>query len=195
MAATEPGERPPAGDSSEPGAGGETRPAAREGTRQLDRAPGERYAGSGAAATGAQVGPARRQGVLLRAAGKAGVAGLVGMLVLYLLGAILSSSAGLVFVAGLTGAAVGLLVARAAAPGRAEEPALTRRGAAWLAVAISVLAVVLAAVGTWLHALAEGGALGVFDYLFETFGFVVPLELAIASLAAAWGAGAGPVEA
>jgi hypothetical protein len=117
------------------------------------------------------------------------------MLVLYLLGAILSSSAGLVFVAGLTGAAVGLLVARAAAPGRAEEPALTRRGAAWLAVAISVLAVVLAAVGTWLHALAEGGALGVFDYLFETFGFVVPLELAIASLAAAWGAGAGPVEA
>jgi len=50
-------------------------------------------------------------------------------------------------------------------------------------------------VGTWLHALAEGGALGLLDYLFETFGVIVPLELLIASVAAAWGAGAGPVEA
>jgi hypothetical protein len=117
------------------------------------------------------------------------------MLVLYALGALLSSSAGLVFVAGLTGAAVGLLLARAAAPGRGEEPVLTRRAVSWLAVAISIVAVVFGALGTWLHALGEGGALGIFDYLFETFGLVVPLELLIAGVAAAWGAAAGPVEA
>jgi hypothetical protein len=126
---------------------------------------------------------------------KAVVAGLVGTLALYALGALLSSSAGLVFVAGLTGAAVGLLLARAAAPGRGEEPVLTRRAVTWLAVAISIVAVGVGATGTWLHALAEGGALGIVDYLLETFGLVVPLELLIASLAAAWGAGAGPVEA
>lgn len=126
---------------------------------------------------------------------KAVVVAIVGTLALYALGALLSSSAGLVFVAGLTGAAVGLLLARAASPGRGDEPVLTRRRTMWLAIAISILAVVVAAVGTWLHAIGEGGALGLIDYLFDTFGVIVPLELLIATVAAAWGAGAGPVEA
>ena len=113
---------------------------------------------------------------------------------LYALGALLSSSAGLVFVAGLTGAAVGLLLARAAAPGGAEAPALSRRGVTRAAIALSLLAVVVAATGTWLHALAEGGALGPIDYLLETFGPFIPGEALLAALGAWWGATTGPVQ-
>ena len=125
---------------------------------------------------------------------KASLAAILGMLVLYALGALLSSSAGLVFVAGLTGAAVGLLLARAAAPAGGLRPALTRRQVTWAAVALTLLAVAVACVGTWFHALAEGGALGLVDYLLETFGVVIPAELVIGAVGAAWGAGAGPVE-
>ncbi len=125
---------------------------------------------------------------------RAVVAAFLGAVVLYALGALFSSSAGLVFVAGLMGATVGLLLARAAAPGRGEAPALTRRQVTRAAVGLSLLAVVVAAAGTWLHALAEGGALGPIDYLLEAFGIIVPVELGIAAITAAWGAGAGPVE-
>lgn len=125
---------------------------------------------------------------------KAGLVAALGTLILYALGALLSSSAGLVFVAGLAGATIGLLLARAAAPSGGEEPVLTRRQATWAAVALTALAITVGAVGTWLHALTEGGALGLVDYLLETFGIVVPAELAIGAIAAAWGAGAGPVE-
>ena len=177
MGAMEPGERP--SDANRPG-------------RQLERPPGERYmAPRGGRRDDA--GPARS--VLIAAVVKAVFAGVLGSVVLYAVGALLSSSAGLVFVAGLTGTAVGLLIARAAAPGRGDEAALTRREATRLGVGIALGAVVLAAVGTWLHAVGEGGALGLVDYLLETFGIVVPLELLIAAIGAAWGAGAGPVEA
>ena len=125
---------------------------------------------------------------------KAVVIAAVGSLALFALGALLSSSAGLVFVAGLTGAGVGLVLARASAPGGGHEPALTRGTTIRLAIGVSILAVIVAAVGTWLHALGEGGALGLLDYLLETFGLTVPLELLIATLAAAWGASAGPVQ-
>ncbi len=180
MAGTEPGERPPD-------------PPARPG-RRLERPPGERYRRSAVEADDDAA--ARRSGsVLLGPVVKAVVVAAVGTLLLYALGALLSSSAGLVFVAGLTGAGVGLVLARASAPGGGDEPALTRRTTMRAAVGLAILAVLVAAVGTWLHALAEGGALGLLDYLFETFGVIVPLELLIASVAAAWGAGAGPVEA
>jgi hypothetical protein len=178
MAGMEPGDRP----------GGAARPA-----RQLDRAPGERYGASSRAQPGGDGAPATGGtlfGPLVRAVAVAGL----GALAMYALGALLSSSAGLVFVAGLTGAAVGLLLARAAAPGGGGVAALTRRQVTWVAVGLTLAAVVLGALGTWLHALAEGGALGPVDYLLQTFGIVVPAELAIGAIAAAWGAGAGPVE-
>jgi len=180
MAGTEPGDRPRASED--------------RAARQLERAPGERYGGSASGGPGADGTDGAARNALLVPLAKALGAALIGTLMLYVLGALLSSSAGLVFVAGLTGAAVGLLLARAAAPGRGEEPALSRRRVTRAAIAISVLAVVVAAVGTWLHALAEGGALGLLDYLFETFGVIVPAELVIAAIGAAWGAGAGPVE-
>ena len=179
MAGTEPGERPPD-------------PAGRPG-RQLGRPPGERYSRSAAQADDDAI--ATRSGsILFSAVVKAVVIAAVGSLALFALGALLSSSAGLVFVAGLTGAGVGLVLARASAPGGGHEPALTRGTTIRLAIGVSILAVIVAAVGTWLHALGEGGALGLLDYLLETFGLTVPLELLIATLAAAWGASAGPVQ-
>jgi len=180
MAGTEPGDRP------------ETA-ACRPG-RQLERPPGERYQASGSSRGGHESAGGAGRNALTGPLTRALLAAFVGTLVLYALGALLSSSAGLVFVAGLTGAAVGLLLARAAAPGGGEAPALSRLGVTRAAIALSLLAVVVAATGTWLHALAEGGALGPIDYLLETFGIIVPAELVIAAIAAAWGAGAGPVE-
>jgi hypothetical protein len=89
----------------------------------------------------------------------------------------LAVSAGLLVVAGATGWAValGLRVG-----GGASLPASRR---ARLALALALLAVVLGQVGLWLYARTEGGVLGPLDYLGETFGPLVPLELAAAGLA------------
>ena len=163
-------------------------------TRELARPPGERYMrpdlGDAAAGSGARGSRAALATPLLKAIGACGV----GAALLFALGAIFASTAGLLFVAGLSGGAIGLLLARAAVPGAAAEPALTRRGAMWLAVALSLAAVAAGAIATWLFALGEGGTLGLVDYLLETFGLFIPLEIVIAGIAAAWGAGAGPVE-
>jgi len=185
MAGNDPGDRPPS----------ETMGS----TRRLERAPGERYAPGRPGQPGASEPGGEEAGTSVRRAlfapvTKAVLAAVVGALILYGLGALLSSSAGLVFVAGLTGAVVGLVLARAAAPGPSEEPGLTRRQVTWSAVGLTVLAVVLGAAGTWLHALAEGGALGPIEYLLDTFGIVVPAELVIGAIGAAWGASAGPVQ-
>jgi hypothetical protein len=125
---------------------------------------------------------------------KAAVAALVGAVILYGIGALIASTAGLLFVAGLTGGAVGLLLARAAVPGDRVAAALTRRQVRWLAIGLSVVAIVVGAIVTWLHALGEGGALGFIDYQLETFGPFIPGEAVIAAIAAAWGASAGPIE-
>ena len=162
--------------------------------RQLERPPGERYtdadasARSGPGADGTA--PNSLRGPLTRAV----VAAAIGAAVLFALGALLAETAGLVVIGGLMGATVGLLLARAAAPGRGQEPTLTRGQTRWWSIAIAGAAVVVAAVATWLHALGEGGALGLLDYLLDTFGLLVPAEIVVAAIAAAWGAGAGPVE-
>jgi hypothetical protein len=107
--------------------------------------------------------------------------------------AILASTTGLLFTSGVTGAGVGLVLARASAPRGAARP-ITRRAVAWLAVALSIAAVGVAAVATWLVARGEGGTLGLLDYLWTTFGPFIPGEAIVAAVAAAWGAGAGPVQ-
>jgi hypothetical protein len=173
MAATDPGER---GNPDVDGAKG-----------RLERPPSDRYDRE------SSVAPSRRSGLVLPAL-KAAVAALLGAIGLYAVGGLVASTAGLLFVAGLTGAAVGLLLARAAVPGDAAAPALTRRQVSWLAVALSIGAIVIGAVATWLHALGEGGTLGFVDYQLETFGPFIVGEAVIATLAAAWGASAGPVE-
>ena len=119
---------------------------------------------------------------------------IVGAVLLFLVGAILASTAGLLFVAGLTGAGIGLVLARARVPDDDGSAALTPRAVTWLAIGLAIAAVVVAAIGTWLYALREGGVLGPIDYLLTTFGPFVPGELVVAALTAAWGAGAGPIE-
>ena len=177
MSSTEPGER-------------RTNAAGRA-ARQLERAPGERYARQeDAADSRASAARSTATAPLVKAL----LAAVAGAALLYVLGALLSSTGGLVVVAGLTGAAVGLFLARAAKQGAGDVPTMTRRAATWLALGISLAAVAIGAVATWLHALGEGGALGLIDYLAETFGLLVPAQLVVAGIAAAWGAGAGPVE-
>jgi hypothetical protein len=61
-------------------------------------------------------------------------------------------------------------------------------------VALSLVAVAASDLLTWRFALVEGGALGLVDYLWETFGLLVPGEAVVAALTAAWGAAAGPVQ-
>lgn len=162
-------------------------------SRLLERAPGERYVRS-ETADQARMASGGARSSLVRPLVNALLAAAIGSAVLFALGALLAETAGLLIVAGLTGAAVGLLFARAAAPGGGDEPALTRQQVTRLAVALVIAAVIVATLATWLHAVGEGGSLGLLDYVLETFGALVPLEVALAALAAAWGAGAGPVE-
>jgi hypothetical protein len=118
----------------------------------------------------------------------------IGATALVVVGAILASTAGLLFTAGASGAAIGLVLARAAVP-RGEARPVARRSVAWLAVGLAIAAVGVAAVATWVVARGEGGTLGIVDYLLETFGPFIPGEAIVAGLAAAWGANAGPVQA
>jgi hypothetical protein len=171
--------------TSEPGEPRE--PRGRSG-RRLERPPSARYAaaGGGASSTGraSLVGPVA-QAVSAAAAGAA---------LLFLVGAVVASTAGLVFVSGVMGAAIGLLLVRASASSDERPPALTRGAATWLAIGIAAGAVVVADVATWLNARGEGGTLGLLEYLWETFGLFVPGELFVAALGAVWGASAGPVQ-
>lgn len=180
VAGTDPGER------SDPG-------EARTG-RVLERPPSERYGhrsgvvvgtpGSEGASAGSALGGPVLRALLLAAAGSAW---------LVLIGAILASTVGLLFVSGAIGAAVGLVLARAAVPTGDLHP-VARRTVTWLALALTLVAIVVAFVATWLYARSEGGTLGLLDYLFTTFGPFVPAQLLIGSVAAAWGANAGPMQ-
>lgn len=150
---------------------GDRRPA-----RRLERPPGERYAASEPGAEPPPpVGPVR--GILLAA----GV-GLLGSAVSIVLFAVASVSAGLLVVAGLTGLFVGQALRAGAGT---TLPSALRRG---LAVSTALESVVAAQIGIWLYALAEGGALGLIDYLAQAFGPLVPLQLGVAALVAWWSA-------
>ncbi|HYL40314.1 MAG TPA: hypothetical protein VET90_03305, partial [Candidatus Binatus sp.] len=87
-------------------------------------------------------------------------------------------------VAGVGGALTGLVLAASPRP---------RPGLRLAAVGLVAASVVAGAVGGWLIATAEGGSLGLLDYLWATTGLLVPVELAVAAVAAAWGLGAGPI--
>lgn len=117
--------------------------------------------------------------------------------VLFVVSGILSTTVGLLFVAAVMGAGVGLTLAGLAVPAQSTDDAasapLLRATVRQAAIILAVSAVVVAAIATWLFALSEGGALGILDYLWSTFGLLVPGELVVAAVGAAWGAGAGPV--
>lgn len=108
----------------------------------------------------------------------------VGAAILVLVAGVLALASGQLFVVGVTAAAIGLLAAGSDRP----KPWVRR-----FAIVVALVVVALGAVGSWLIAVGEGGSLGLVDFLWATTGLLVPAELVIAVLAAAWGANAGPV--
>ena len=157
-------------------------------SRHLAEAPSARYGSPDGGEI--RAGPAPPVGPLARAS----IVAVVGAAVLVMVGAILASTAGLLFVSGITGVTIGLVLASARVPGGDGAAALSPRAVTGLAIGLAIASVVVAALGTWLIARQEGGVLGPIDYVLTTFGPFVPGELLIAGLTAAWGARAGPIE-
>lgn len=110
----------------------------------------------------------------------------VGGAVLVVVEGVLNVTTGLLFVAGVAAALVGLTAAASPRP----RPWIRR-----FAMAVAGAMVLAGALGAWLVALAEGGVLGLLDFLWATTGVLVPFELVIALVAAAWGARNGPIRA
>jgi len=108
----------------------------------------------------------------------------LGAALLVVVQGLLAVTSGLLFVAGIASALVGLVAAG------------SERPKSWIGrfvMATAVLLVLGGAVGAWLVGRAEGGDLGFIDYLWATTGLLVPFELLIAIAAAAWGARNGPI--
>ena len=99
--------------------------------------------------------------------------------VIVVLGGVVLVTAGLIALAGLGGWAIAIAV-RA---GSAGSVAPRRR--AVIAAVLAALAVLGGQLGLWLFARYEGGVLGPIDYLAETFGLLVPIQLAVA-MGAGW---------
>ncbi len=110
------------------------------------------------------------------------VAGIVGAAIIVARGGPLAVSAGLLVVAAVLGRSVALALTVGAA-GAVQAPSRT-----WLAVLIAVAGVLLGQLGLWLFGRTEGGVLGLTDYLGQTFGLLVPLQVGIAAVVAWWSA-------
>jgi hypothetical protein len=117
---------------------------------------------------------------------KASIVAIVGAVLLILVGGVLALTTGLLFVTGVTSALIGLLAAGSSRP----KPRVRQ-----FAVGLAIIVVLVAALGTWAVSRAEGGSLGLLDFLWATDGILVPVELAIAIVAASWGARSGPIVA
>jgi len=134
---------------------------------------------------------------------------LVGAAGLTVILGVLLATAGTFVVSGLGGVSIGLLIASAAVParvsssvsragptagaGRIGSAPMSRHDARRLAVSIATGMIVLAGLGVWLVARAEGGVMDPLSYLWTTFGFGIPAQALVAVLAAAWGAANGPI--
>lgn len=169
---------PPMDDRQQPGDRRPTDAPPQPGARaSLERPPADRYRPTAPDPGGHAPAVSPTRGVTFAA-----LAGLVGAVAIVVLGGLLALSAGLIVVAAATGWAVaaGLRV------GAGSSLDASRRRS--LAAAIALVAIALGQVGLWLYARTEGGALGPVDYLAETFGFLVPLELVAGGAVAWWSA-------
>jgi uncharacterized membrane protein YidH (DUF202 family) len=152
-------------------------PGERPNRTALDRAPGERYRDATAADTDAQ---AARDTGPARGVAWAVLVGIAGAALIVAFGGALGVSLGLVVLAVVIGRFVTL--ALLAGGGTTISPGARTR----VAVGIAVLAILLGQLGIWLYARSEGGVLGPVDYLGQAFGWLVPLQLAVAALVAGW---------
>ena len=154
----------------------------REGAPLLDHPPSHRYVNRSERAAGVAAGTRprvpRRPLVAALLVAIVGAAGLTVILGVFL------ATAGTFVVSGLGGAAIGLLIA--AAP-------LSRHDAERMAVSVATGMIVLAGLGVWIIARAEGGVMDPLSYLWTTFGLGLPAQALVAILAAAWGAANGPI--
>jgi hypothetical protein len=144
------------------------------GERRLDRPPSDRYRAAAEAA------PEPASGSAPRALGAALAASAGWVALTVLLGGVLAVSAGLLVLA----AAFGRLIGLAGRWGAGDAvPRPTRVG---IVLGCIVVGFVLGQLGLWAYARAEGGALAPLDYLAQTFGLVVPLQLLVAGVVGWW---------
>jgi hypothetical protein len=108
------------------------------------------------------------------------IAAVAGAALIVVFGGALAVSAGLLVVASAVGYAVGL----ATLIGSADT--LGGKGRPWVAAGLAAVGVMLGQVGLWLFARAEGGVLEPIDYLAQTFGPLVPMEVLLAAVVAWW---------
>jgi hypothetical protein len=101
-----------------------------------------------------------------------------GAALIVVLGGLLSVSAGLLVVAG----AIGWLAGRA----MSTVATLGGRGRRTVAVLLAISSIAAGQVGLWLHSLTQGGALGLADYLAQTWGALVVIETVVAAGTAWW---------
>lgn len=157
------------------------------GERRLARPPSERYGATPAADTrpaadrppGAT--PDTTAGYApVRGVAFGTIAALVGAALIVVFGGALAVSAGLLVVASAVGYAVGLATVIGAAD------TLSAGVRPWIAGVLAGLGVLLGQVGLWLFARAEGGVLAPIDYLGQTFGPLVPVEVLLAAGVAWW---------
>jgi hypothetical protein len=157
------------------------------GERRLPHPPSERYEASPPAGTrpaaerapGATPDPAAGKAPA-RGIAFGAIAALVGAALIVVFGGALAVSAGLLVVASGVGYAVGL----ATLIGSGDT--LSAGARPWIAAALAALGVALGQVGLWLFARAEGGVLAPIDYLGQTFGPLVPVEVMLAAGVAWW---------
>jgi hypothetical protein len=122
--------------------------------------------------------PSAPEDIPVRGVALALVAAIVGAIAITVAGGIVTMTAGLVVIAGLVGWGTALALR---AGGAAGWPRGRRAG---VAVVLALAGVAIGQIGLWLLGREEGGVLTFTDYLGEVFGFLVPLELAVAAVAA-----------
>jgi hypothetical protein len=149
------------------------------GERRLARPPSDRYRESAPATEQEAVDRGRRGSIGLGLL-YADLVALVGVAAVVVLGGVLALAAGLVVVAALIGRGVGLALILGA--GDTLRP--PRRTV--IATGLAIASVLVGQVGLWWYAGLEGGVLSLVDYLGQTFGILVPVQVAVAGLVAWW---------
>ena len=100
------------------------------------------------------------------------------------LGGVFAISAGLLVVAAVGGRAIGKMVLIGGGSALAEPSQRSIR--LLLAITSAILAAVLGQLGLWFVSGLEGGVLSPLDYLGQTFGVLVPLQVLLLVGVAAW---------